>query len=167
MISGNQFSQTEQTRKLFEVMSIANGSFCPLHCKKIHVSTVVYSTRNCMLVRGHITPLPLPSPERILRLQFLYPSNLDPVNQSLNLPKKSPSTVKTYLIALPASPFRTLSWARNIRQKSTRPHFMLGCIPYLANTRGSTSDASRIRIGVDGLCFFIVGYARFRNVLCR
>jgi hypothetical protein len=31
---------------------------------------------------------------------------------------------------------------------------------------GSIPLASRIIIGVDGLFFFIVGYARFKNVLC-
>ena len=39
------------------------------------------------------------------------------------------------------------------------------CIPYLAHTFGATPVASRISIGVSGLCFFIVGYARFMNVL--
>lgn len=37
--------------------------------------------------------------------------------------------------------------------------------PYLAHTFGATPVASRIRIGVSGLCFFMVGYARLMNVL--
>ena len=39
-------------------------------------------------------------------------------------------------------------------------------IPYLAQTLGSTPEASRIKMGVLGLWCFIVGYARFRNDLC-
>lgn len=39
------------------------------------------------------------------------------------------------------------------------------CIPYLAQTLGCTSSASRIKMGVCGLCFFIVGYARTRKLL--
>lgn len=38
-------------------------------------------------------------------------------------------------------------------------------VPYLAYTRGIVPIASRIIIGVLGLCFFIVGYARCRNDL--
>lgn len=38
-------------------------------------------------------------------------------------------------------------------------------IPYLAHTFGSVPVASRIKIGMFGLFFFIVGYARLRNVL--
>lgn len=30
-------------------------------------------------------------------------------------------------------------------------------VPYLAKTRGSVPEASRIRMGVCGLCFFMVG----------
>lgn len=38
-------------------------------------------------------------------------------------------------------------------------------VPYLAYTLGSVPRASRIMMGVYGLFSFIVGYARFRNVL--
>jgi len=38
-------------------------------------------------------------------------------------------------------------------------------LPYRAYTFGSTPNASRIMIGVCGLCFFIVGYVRVRNDL--
>ena len=38
-------------------------------------------------------------------------------------------------------------------------------VPYLAYTLGCVPRASRRRIGVYGLCFFIVGYARLINVL--
>lgn len=33
----------------------------------------------------------------------------------------------------------------------------LRAIPYLAYTLGTVPAASRIRIGVEGLCFFMVG----------
>jgi hypothetical protein len=42
---------------------------------------------------------------------------------------------------------------------------MIQCVPYLAQTLGWTSCASRMRIGVCGLCFFIVGYVRVRKDL--
>lgn len=38
-------------------------------------------------------------------------------------------------------------------------------VPYLANTFGSTPDASLIMIGMLGLFLFIVGYARLRKEL--
>ena len=44
-------------------------------------------------------------------------------------------------------------------------HGDCSCIPYLANTFGSTPDASLIMIGICGLFFFIVGYARFKKEL--
>lgn len=44
---------------------------------------------------------------------------------------------------------------------------MMGDPPYLANTLGSTPNASLIMMGVCGLCFFIVGYVRVRNELRR
>lgn len=37
--------------------------------------------------------------------------------------------------------------------------------PYLAQTFGSTPNASRMRIGTLGLFFFMVGYARVMNDL--
>lgn len=40
-------------------------------------------------------------------------------------------------------------------------------IPYRANIRGCVPAASLNMIGVCGLFFFIVGYARDRNVLLR
>lgn len=40
-----------------------------------------------------------------------------------------------------------------------------GSVPYRAYTFGSTPSASRIMIGVWGLFFFIVGYARVKKDL--
>lgn len=38
--------------------------------------------------------------------------------------------------------------------------------PNLVHIFGSMPVASRMRMGMCGLCFFIVGYARLRNDLC-
>ena len=42
---------------------------------------------------------------------------------------------------------------------------VIAALPYLAHILGSTAVASRIMIGTCGLFFFMVGYARLRNVL--
>ena len=48
---------------------------------------------------------------------------------------------------------------------TVREHSVDVNLPYLAKTFGSTPSASLIMMGVCGLFFFIVGYARLRNDL--
>lgn len=51
------------------------------------------------------------------------------------------------------------------RQGQMIPSRGISHIPYLAKTFGSMPNASLIMIGVCGLFFFMVGYARDRNDL--
>jgi hypothetical protein len=64
-----------------------------------------------------------------------------------------------YLIMMLTSPYPVLYHiSRVVRQTTIHP-------PNLVHIFGSVPVASRIRIGMCGLCFFMVGYARFRNDL--
>ena len=98
------------------------------------------------------------------------------------------SSVTLFSIALSSRPTKKLAWCNVERKRficTTQWHHLLlselwdvvrvdnqtlrvyGGLPYLAQTLGSTFKASLIMIGVWGLCFFIVGYVRRRNCLCK